>query len=415
MRLQLATSLLAACGRAVFASVVDAKRVVASASHAPAAGGEEHAFNTDHQGIRTRQGDGGRRAKRQQLRRQVRRIKATNAGIRDHALKEGGKDIDQLLKVDEDQQGGEDVGILSDYKEGRDDVKPSSPRFLQDRDFCECVEYGYAVEEEQCFDTAVAGCKLEGPYADSPPPCGGPYIASYCQYYECLDATLGSFDAFQAASNEDQQACMCAYYAMACYLCSPGENGENPIIDPEDDFCENSNQYCQIASCCDEAKDASEKSACIDDYIGDDDDSDGPTFEPTMEAPDVGGDSVETTPSPTTMNAGDTPVPTTAVTAAQPSPEDIIPPTAAVPTAVIITSSPTKDDGTTSSPTGKPDDVATPTPTAQPIEAVTPSPQPTLPESPPSTSAASLVTGRTHAASGVCLAIALVGYFSLFF
>lgn len=390
MRLHLATSLLAGGGGVFFVSVVDAKRAIASQQHVPAgAGGSHHAWNANHakQEIRTL------RVKRQQLRRQARRLKA----VLDD-------DLNRLLKVDqEDQQAGEDVGLLS-YQKAGEHVDLSAPRFLGswilDRDFCECVEYGYAVEEEQCFDTAVAGCKLEGPYADSPPPCGGPYIASYCQYYECLDATLGSFDAFQAASNEDQQACMCAYYAMACYLCSPGENGEDPIIDPEDDFCENSNQYCQIASCCDEAKDASEKSACIDDYIGGDD-SDGPTFEPTMEAPDVGGE--------------DTPVPTTAVTAAQPSPEDIIPPTAAVPTAVIITSSPTKDDGTTSSPTGKPDDVATPTPTAQPIEAVTPSPQPTLPESPPSTSAASLVTGRTHAASGVCLAIALVGYFSLFF
>ena len=421
MRLQLATSLLAASGRAVFASVVDAKRVVASASHVPPARGEQHALNTDHQGIRTRRGEGGggRRAKRQQLRRQVRRIKATNADIRNRLSKEG-KDIDQLLKVEEDQQGGEDVGILSN--------NPSPPRFLQDRDFCECVEYGYAVEEEQCFDTAVAGCKLEGPYVDSPPTgCGGPYIASYCQYYECLDDTFGSFDAFQAASNEDQQACMCSYYASVCYMCTPGEDGRDPIIDPDDDFCESSDTYCQIATCCEEAQDAGGKSACIDDLLDERDDSDGPTFEPTMEAPDVGINSVEPTSSPT-RKAGDTPVPTAGVTVVQPTPEEIAPSTS-VPTEVIITSSPTEDDDTTSSPTSVPD-IPTLIPTAQPTEVVegsadaptermggeaTPSPEPTLPESPPSTSAASLVTGRRHAASGVCLAIALAGCISFVF
>ena len=246
------------------------------------------------------------------MRRQARRLKST-LKVED--------DLDHILKVDldqEDQQAGEDVGILSYQKAGdtRDNsMEPSAPRFLQDRDFCECVEYGYAVEEEQCFDTAVAGCKLEGPYADSPPTgCGGPYVASYCQYYQCLDDTFGSFDVFQAASNESQQACMCAYYASVCYLCSPGENGEDPLIDPDDDFCESFNAYCQVAACCEEAADASGRSTCIED-----------------------GETI-------------------------------------------------------------------------------PSPEPTLPESPPSTSAASLMAaGRTHAASGVCLAIALVGYVSLVF
>ena len=410
MRLQLATSLLAG-GSVAYASVVDAKRIVAF-NHA-----------NHQQKIRT-QGGGGQWAKRQQLRRQARSLKST--------LK-ADDDLDRLLKIDqEDQQGGEDVGILSYHKAGDasgNDIA-SAPRFLQDRDFCECVEEGYAVDEEQCFEPAVAGCKLEGPYAGSPPTgCGGPYVASYCQYYECLDGTFGSFDAFQAASNEDRQACMCAYYASACYLCTPGENGEDPLIDPDDDFCESSNAYCQVAACCEEASDTGGKSACIDglDKGGD---SDGPTFEPTKEAPDVDVDSVEPTSSPTLMKAEDTPVPTTVFTATEPSPEEIIPPTS-VPTTVIITSSPTEDDDTTSSPTGVPE-VPTSIPTAQPTEVVeavtdaptermdgetTPSPEPTLPQSPPSTStsAASLMAGRTNAASGVCSAIALVGYLSLVF
>ena len=419
MKLHLATSLLAGGGGVFFVSVVDAKRAIASRSHVPGAH-HEHALNANHQQeIRTQGGD-GRWAKRQQMRRQARRLKST--------LKVD-DDLDRILKVDqEDQQAGEDVGILSYQKAGdtRDNsMDPSAPRFLQDRDFCECVEYGYAVEEEQCFDTAVAGCKLEGPYADSPPTgCGGPYVASYCQYYECLDDTFGSFDVFQAASNEAQQACMCAYYASICYLCSPGENGEDPLIDPDDDFCESFNAYCQVAACCEEAADASGRSACIE-GLDEGGDNDGPTFEPTKEAPDVG---VEPTSSPSMMNAGDTPFPTAAVTAAQPSPEEIVPSTS-VPTAIIVTSSPTEDDDTTSSPTGAPD-VPTSIPTAQPTEVVeavtdaptehidgetTPSPEPTLPESPPSTSAASLIAGRTHAASGVCLAIALVGYVSLVF
>lgn len=410
MRLQLATSLLAG-GSVAFASVVDANRIDAF-NHA----------NRQHE-IRT-QGGGGRWAKRQQMRRQARRLKST--------LKVD-DDLGHLLKVDqEDQQAGEDVGILYYHKAGdtRDNsVDPSSPRFLQDRDFCECVEDGYAVEEEQCFDTAVAGCKLEGPYANSPPTgCGGPYIASYCQHYECLDGTFGSFDAFQAASNEDQQACMCAYYASICYLCTPRENGEDPLIDPDDDFCESSNAYCQVAACCEEASGAGEKSACID-SLDEGGDNDGPTFEPTKEVPNVGVDSVEpTSSSPTVMKAEDTPVPTTAVTVTQPSPEEIASPTS-VPPAVFITSSPTEDDDTTSSPTGVPD-VPTSIPTAQPTEVIeavtdaptgrrggetTPSPEPTLPESSPSTSDASLMAGSTHAASVVCLAIALVGYVSLVF
>ena len=87
------------------------------------------------------------------MRRQARRLKST-LKVED--------DLDHILKVDldqEDQQAGEDVGILSYQKAGdtRDNsMDPSAPRFLQDRDFCECVEYGYAVEEEQFFDTAVA-------------------------------------------------------------------------------------------------------------------------------------------------------------------------------------------------------------------------------------------------------------------
>ena len=421
MRLHLATSLLAGGGGVSFVSVVDAKRAVVS--HVPGAGRKHHALNADHQQEIRTQGGGGRWAKRQKLKRQVRRLKST--------LKVD-EDLDRLLKVDQDQQAGEDVGILSYQKAGdmrNSAIDPSFPsRLLQNRDFCECVEYGYAVEEEQCFDTAVAGCKLEGPYADSPPTgCGGPYVASYCQYYECLDSTFGSFDAFQAASNEEQQACMCAYYASVCYLCSPRENGEDPLIDPDDDFCKGSNAYCQIATCCEEAPGASEKSACIDD-LDEVDDSDGPTFEPTMEAPDVGIDSFLPTLSPTMMKAEDTPVPTTAVTAAQPSLEEIAPPTS-VPTVVIITSSPTEDDDTTSSPTGVPD-VPTLIPTAQPTEVVeaatdaptegtegatTPSPKPSLSVTPPSTSTAALIVGRNHAASGLCLTIALVGYISLVF
>ena len=220
---------------------------------------------------------------------------------------------------------------------------------------------------------------------------------------------------------------MCSYYASVCYQCSPGEDGRDPLIDPDDDFCESSDSYCRIAICCEEAQDASAKSACIDDLLDELDDSDGPTFEPTMEAPDVGINSVEPTSSPT-MKAGDTPVPTAGVTVVQPTPEETAPPTS-VPTAVIITSSPTEDDGTTSSPTSVPD-IPTLIPTAQLTEVVegstdaptermggeaAPSPEPTLPGSLPSTSAASLVIGQNYVTVCVCLAIALAGCNSLVF
>mmetsp|Transcript_13109 Transcript_13109/g.37374 ORF Transcript_13109/g.37374 Transcript_13109/m.37374 type:complete len:231 (-) Transcript_13109:1090-1782(-) len=205
---------------------------------------------------------------------------------------------------------------------------------------------------------------------------------------------------------------MCAYYAAACFQCSPGPNGEEPLVPPDDDFCENVEAYCQATICCDNALDVAGKSTCVDQLIYGDGDSDGPTFEPTMEtvepksveptiqAPDVGG--VEPTSSPT-MEVVDTSVPT-AADVAPPTTEEVDPLTDA-PTVVFITSSPTQGDDTTSSPTVAQPDTAMPV--AQPTEVVesitgaptkgvenevAPSPEPTIPEpiSPPSTSAASL-------------------------
>jgi len=363
MRLHQATSLLCG-GSAVFASLVDAERI---ASHVPAGDGDVSNSNTQ----RTQGRGGQRRDIRHQLKRQVRSVKAVSSGIR---LKAG-------EEPPEDHEA--DIGILS-YSNQRSSKNDISHRFLQDRDFCECVEYGYAIEDEQCFNKAVAGCKLEGPYVDSPPTgCSGPYIATYCQYYECLDGTFGGFDAFQAATYEAQQACRCAYYAAACYLCSPSENGEDPIISPDDDFCENMDADCQVSTCCENAPDSGGKSVCVDQHLRGDDDSDGPTFEPTMEAPDLG--SFEPTLSPT-KKARDTPVPTATVTVTKPSSEEVVQPTPG-PSFITTTSSPTAGDTTSS-------------------------PEPTLPEpvSPPSTSAA----GNSRVVCGVSV-VALAGYISLFF
>lgn len=209
MRLHHAASLLCG-GGAAFSSLVEGKRI---SSHVPSAGGDAA------QNIQSR---GGRWNQRQQLKRQVRerRLRSVNQGLvvatrvkscvptdNDRLLAAAIYDVPALeVKVGEEDLDHEDVGILS-YKGDRKDIINGCPdhyiciptnadpmseetggecvpvaasdesRFLQDRDFCECMEGGYAVEEEQCFDTAVAGCKLTGAYVDSPPTeCGGPYI-----------------------------------------------------------------------------------------------------------------------------------------------------------------------------------------------------------------------------------------------
>ena len=205
----------------------------------------------------------------------------------------------------------------------------STERNLQSRDFCECIDYGYAIEEEECFDTAVAGCAAEQlpPCVDPYDPDQAPYIAAFCDYYVCLSETYGSF--FEAiVENDNTDACYCEYYASVCSQCEEGlASGV---------FCDEAEAYCDIARCCE----TSDATTCFGGGL-----LDGESLEPTAEGP-TGEPSLEVlepTASPVVPDIG---MPTTSGQVTTTDAPATAPPTVPVstntiaPTVVLETSTP---------------------------------------------------------------------------
>ena len=85
-------------------------------------------------------------------------------------------------------------------------------------------------------------------------------------------------------TKEQTDTCWCnGYYAAVCYMCSPQvdeETGETFIF-VDDDICDDLEEICKTVGCCQDTGDAE---TCLDNH--NEDDADGPTFEPTEEPTD---------------------------------------------------------------------------------------------------------------------------------